>query len=100
MALVSLSTKNTYCEGTMTIEIPVNKDTITNIAGAIGAVALAVQPIIDSTQGDFTINDASKIVLAAMVAILGWYSGKQQDGTKIPKGEKVETTPDPVVPSK
>jgi hypothetical protein len=79
----------------MTIEIPVNKDTITNIAGLIGAIALGVQPVIDGSQDTFTANDVSRLVLAVAVAVIGWYTGKNQDGTKIPKGEQLETTPFP-----
>jgi hypothetical protein len=79
----------------MTIEIPVNKDTITNIAGLIGAIALAVQPIMDGIKGDFDSTDISKLILAVTVAVLGWYSGKLPDGKTIPKGEQLETTPIP-----
>jgi hypothetical protein len=77
----------------MTIEISANKDTITNIAGLVGAVALAVQPIMDSIKGDFDSTDISKLVLAVTVAVLGWYSGKLPDGKSIPKGDTLETTP-------
>jgi hypothetical protein len=83
----------------MTIEIPINKDTITNVAGLIGAVALAVQPVIDGTNGVFNSNDTSKLVLAVMVAIIGWYTGKQPNGDKIPKGENLATTPAEKTPS-
>jgi hypothetical protein len=79
----------------MTIEIPVNKDTITNIAGLIGAIALAVQPIMDGIKGDFDSTDISKLILAVTVAVLGWYSGKLPDGKTIPKGDTIETAPVP-----
>jgi hypothetical protein len=77
----------------MTIEIPVNKDSITTVAGIIGAIALAWTPIVDGMDSTFDTMDACRLVLAAMFAINGYYTGKQPNGDKIPKGENLATTP-------
>jgi len=59
----------------------VNKDVVTTIAGVLGAVATAAQPVMEASQGASLNNQGiAQLVLAAVVAILGFFTGRPQSG--------------------
>lgn len=53
------------------------KDIATTIAGGIGAAAIAAQPIVEASQGNFTKPVVTQLIFAAALAVIGWFTGKK-----------------------
>ena len=60
-----------------------NKDTITTIAGAVGAIAEGTQPIVNAVQGSFSRTDVARLIVAAVLGLVSWYIGKPNPPVKV-----------------
>lgn len=58
-----------------------SKDTITTILGAGIAVATSVEPAISAANGTFDTSDITKIVIAIVTALLGFFTNKPETTT-------------------
>jgi hypothetical protein len=56
----------------------IDKDTITTVVGAIGAIAYATEPIVNTVQGSMHSDDWTKIIFAVCSAITAYFIGKKQ----------------------
>ena len=54
-----------------------NKDTITTILGAVGAVVTAAQPVINATQGSLHQQDYLSLVYAVIFGVFGFFTNKK-----------------------
>jgi hypothetical protein len=55
-----------------------DKDKITTIVGAIGAAALAAEPVMNSVSGSLHSGDYFNLFSAIAFAVLGWFSNKNK----------------------
>jgi len=59
----------------------INKDTATTILGGVGAVVTAVEPVMNATQGTLHQGDYVQLVMAAVMALFGWFTNRKAVGT-------------------
>jgi hypothetical protein len=59
------------------MQINVNKDTVTTVVGVLGAVAGAVQPVVNANAtGNFDAKGIAQLVLSIAFAVVSWFVGK------------------------
>lgn len=54
-----------------------DKDLLTTVIGAVGAVATAAQPIVNASQGTFHQGDWIQLAMAAIFGLLGFFTNKK-----------------------
>ena len=66
----------------MKAKVIAKKDILTTVAGAVGAAAMAAQPVLQAAQGGSLHRDQwFQLASAIMLGVIGWFTGKSTPAT-------------------
>ena len=57
-----------------------DKDKLTTILGAVGAVVTAAEPVVNATSGTMHQGDWLQLAMACIFGLLGWATNKKEAG--------------------